>query len=42
MKDDITLRHAHDIIEKVEEELKEFDEKIKYIFIHMEPIDKDN
>lgn len=40
MPDDITLRHAHDVIEKVETNLKEYDDKIKYIFIHMEPIDK--
>ncbi|MBO5096133.1 MAG: cation transporter [Bacilli bacterium] len=40
MKDDITLRHAHDVVEKVENNLKEYDDKLKYIFIHMEPIDK--
>ena len=42
MKDDITLRDAHDVIEKVECNLKSFDDKIKYIFIHMEPIDKED
>lgn len=42
MQDDMTLKHAHDVIEKVEEDLKKYDDKIKYIFIHMEPIDKDN
>lgn len=40
MKDDITLRHAHDVVEKVENNLKKYDDKLKYIFIHMEPIDK--
>ena len=37
MNDDITLKHAHDIIEKIEQDLKKYDNKIKYIFIHMEP-----
>ena len=37
MNDDITLKHAHDIIEKIEQDLKKYDDKIKYIFIHMEP-----
>ncbi|MBE6149128.1 MAG: cation transporter [Firmicutes bacterium] len=40
MKDDITLKHAHDVIEKIENKLKKHDEKIKYIFIHMEPNEK--
>ena len=35
MNDDITLKHAHDIIEKIEQDLKKYDNKIKYIFIHM-------
>ena len=37
MNDNITLKHAHDIIEKIEQDLKKYDDKIKYIFIHMEP-----
>jgi cation diffusion facilitator family transporter len=38
----ISLKEAHDVIEKVEYNLKMYDNKIKYIFIHMEPIDKNN
>lgn len=37
MNGDITLSLAHNIIDEVENELKEFDDKIKYVFIHMEP-----
>ena len=37
MNGDITLNLAHNIIDEVENELKEFDDKIKYVFIHMEP-----
>lgn len=40
MTPNITLKHAHDVIEKIENKLKKYDEKIKYIFIHMEPNEK--
>lgn len=36
---DLSLTDAHKIIDEIEIQLKEKDEKIKYVFIHMEPID---
>jgi len=33
----ITLSLAHKIIDTIENEIKEFDNNIKYVFIHMEP-----
>lgn len=39
MDSTITVSLAHEIIDKVENELKKFDDKIKYVFIHMEPND---
>lgn len=35
----ITLSKAHNIIDKIENKIKKHDEKIKYVFIHMEPND---
>jgi len=37
MNNMITLLNAHQVIDKVEEKLKKYDSKIKYVFIHMEP-----
>ncbi len=37
MDDKILLKDAHQIIDKLEETLKQKDEKIKYVYIHMEP-----
>ncbi len=37
MKDHILLKEAHDIIDDLEDNLKKKDEKIKYVYIHMEP-----
>ena len=39
MDNTITLSLAHETIDKVEDRLKDFDDKIKYVFIHMEPND---
>jgi len=39
MNGDITVSLAHNIIDEVENDLKQFDDKIKYVFIHMEPND---
>jgi len=39
MNNMITLSLAHQLIDKVEEKLKKYDDKIKYVFIHMEPKD---
>lgn len=36
---DLSLTDAHKIIDEIEKKLKEKDDKIKYVFIHMEPID---
>ena len=36
MNDKILLSEAHEIIDKLEEALKQKDEKIKYVYIHME------
>lgn len=36
----ILLTEAHNAIDKIEIKLKEKDSRIKYVFIHMEPIDK--
>lgn len=35
----ITLSLAHEIIDKIEIQIKEYDSKIRYVFIHMEPND---
>lgn len=37
MKDDITLNLAHSITDEIEIKIKKLDDKIKYVFIHMEP-----
>ena len=37
MEDKILLSEAHEIIDKLEATLKQKDEKIKYVYIHMEP-----
>lgn len=37
MKNDLTLLDAHNQIDKIEDELKKYDEKISYITIHMCP-----
>lgn len=37
MKDNITLNLAHSITDEIEIEIKKLDDKIKYVFIHMEP-----
>lgn len=37
MNGEITVKLAHDIIDEVEDDVKKFDKKIKYVFIHMEP-----
>ena len=34
---DLSLTEAHKIIDEIEKKLKEKDDKIKYVFIHMEP-----
>lgn len=34
---DLSLTDAHKIIDEIEKKLKEKDDKIKYVFIHMEP-----
>lgn len=39
MNGTITVSLAHDIIDEVESDLKDFDNKLKYVFIHMEPND---
>lgn len=41
MEEGITLNKAHEVIDDLEIKLKEFDDKIKYVFIHMEPKEKD-
>lgn len=33
----ISLEHAHNIIDEIEEKIKKKDKKIQYVFIHMEP-----
>lgn len=38
---DLLLTDAHNVIDDIENKLREKDEKIKYVFIHMEPIDKE-
>ncbi len=38
MEDKILLSEAHEIIDKLEATLKQKDEKIKYVYIHMEPL----
>ena len=38
---DLLLTDAHNVIDDIEDKLREKDEKIKYVFIHMEPIDKE-
>ena len=37
---DLLLTDAHNVIDEIENKLKEKDNRIKYVFIHMEPIDK--
>ena len=37
MNDKILLSEAHEIIDKLENSLKKHDNKIKYVYIHMEP-----
>ncbi len=37
MKNEILLSDAHEVIDKLEFALKQKDEKIKYVYIHMEP-----
>ena len=37
MKNEILLSDAHEVIDKLEIALKQKDEKIKYVYIHMEP-----
>lgn len=37
---DLLLTDAHNVIDEIEKKLKEKDNRIKYVFIHMEPIDK--
>lgn len=39
MDSTITVSFAHEIINKIENEIKEYDGKIKYVFIHMESND---
>ena len=39
---DLLLTDAHNVIDEIENKLKEKDNKIKYVFIHMEPIDNTN
>jgi len=39
MDGSITLSKAHEVIEKIENKIKKHDDKIKYVFIHMEPND---
>lgn len=41
MDDDISLKEAHRIVDEIEQELYKIDDKIKHIFIHMEPINKE-
>jgi len=40
MKQNISLNNAHNVVDKLEEEIKKLDEQIKYVFIHMEPQEK--
>lgn len=40
MQPSISLNDAHTVIDKIEENIKEKDNKIKYVFIHMEPEEK--
>jgi len=37
MDGDISLRESHKIVDEIEEEIKEYDERIEHINIHMEP-----
>jgi len=39
MDGSITLSKAHEVIDKIENKIKKHDDKIKYVFIHMEPND---
>ena len=39
MDSTITLSLAHGTIDKIEQQLKQYDQRIKYVFIHMEPND---
>ena len=39
---DLLLTDAHNVIDEIEKKLKEKDNRIKYVFIHMEPIDNTN
>lgn len=38
MEGTLTLQEVHDVLEKVEEDLKRFDNRIRYINIHVNPI----
>lgn len=37
MNGDITLKEAHEIVDKIEHNIKEFDQRIEHMNIHMEP-----
>lgn len=40
MKEKISLSDAHTIVDDIEDKIKGIDEKIKYVFVHMEPSEK--
>ena len=42
MKEGITLNLAHEVIDEIEDKIKKNDDRIKYVFIHMEPKEKIN
>ena len=37
MDENLTLKESHDVIEKIEQKLKKFDERNRYITIHVNP-----
>ena len=37
MDGNISLKDAHDIVDEIEKQIKEYDERVEHIHIHMEP-----
>ena len=37
MDGDKSLRECHEIVDKIEEQIREYDERVEHINIHMEP-----
>ena len=39
MSGNLSLKRSHDVLEKIENKLKKYDERNKYITIHVNPYD---